>query len=186
MNENDLKATINILDQFTRNYSASQICNELRVLVERANFVIDLDLLKNNLTQRQAEVKLKKVLQEDFSSGLQGFAMYLYEHNSLEVLFNENGMNLLDYANEYFFQSHEVRFVSAIALSDEQERSVSNKIRHTFPPKTRILFELNTAIGAGFIIIDGSKVYNYSLRKNAAILIKQYLMKNQNVSVGQK
>ena len=186
MNETSTQDIANILDQFTRTYTASQVCSELRILVERINFMIDPVMLENNLTHTQAKAKIERVLKEDFSEGLRGFALYLFEHNMLGFLTEKKGRELISYCDEYFFKSNEVRFVSAITLSSEQKKMVSNKIRHMFPPRTRILFELNISLIAGFMVIEGdNKVHDYSLRKNAAILIKRYLTETKNSVAGE-
>ncbi|MDB5182153.1 MAG: hypothetical protein JWP13_916 [Candidatus Saccharibacteria bacterium] len=171
MNE-DLNSILQKLSNYTQNYAIGQIIAELHVVVERLEFVKFKPGHKDSHEELLSQIAY--LLDRDLSPGILEFVRELIEEESLEVLIGDNGRTFTGYVEAYFSEKKQVIFRTAVHMSKPVERLVQAKLMDIFPVSSRIVFEVDPSIGAGFMLVDnGNAVADYSLRTKVVKLIER-------------
>jgi F0F1-type ATP synthase delta subunit len=169
MNEN-LNSVVQKLSNYTQNYAIAQIIGELHVVVERLEFV---DFKPDKKGSHEAVLaQIAYLLDRDLSPGIMEFVRDLIEDNALEVLMGNNGRQFIGYCDAYYAEKKQIIFKTAVHMSREKQRYVQSRLMMIFPLSTRIVFEVDTSIGAGFMLTEnGNSLADYSLRSKMVKLL---------------
>jgi F0F1-type ATP synthase delta subunit len=169
MKEN-LNSIVQKLSNFTQNYAIAQIIGELHIVVERLEFV-DFKA-QQNATPEAMLAQVGFLLDRDLSPGIMQFVRELIEERQLDVLLGASGRQFIGYCDAYFSERKQIVFKSAVHLSREHQRHVQSKLMTVFPISSRIVFEVDQSIGAGFMLVeDGRMLADYSLRSKMVKLL---------------
>lgn len=175
MNEN-LNNIMQKLSDYTQNYPASQIIGELEVATERIGFA-NLDTVEERPLDELKE-KLEFILNRDISPGIIRFIHYLVDNKLLGVLMNDAGKIFVNHCSAYFAQLKQLTFRTAVSLRAEKQREIRTSLLSIYPINSRIIFEVDKDLVAGFTLTDsGSTVVDQSHKTRVVKLIEQYIRK---------
>jgi F0F1-type ATP synthase delta subunit len=169
MSEN-LNSILQKLSNFTQNYAISQIIAEMHVVVERLEFV---DFKANQKASKESLLsQVAFLLDRDLSPGIMEFVRDLIENDALEVLVGDKGRQFIGYCEAYFAEKQQIIFRTAVHMSKEKQRLVQAYLMGVFPVSSRIVFEVDPNVGAGFVLVEhGNPIADYSLRSKMVKLL---------------
>jgi F0F1-type ATP synthase delta subunit len=169
MNAN-LNSVVQKLSNFTQNYAIAQIVGELHIVVERLEFV-DFKA-QQNATPEAMLAQIAFLLDRDLSPGIMQFVRELIDEGQLGVLLGSEGRQFIGYCDAYFSERKQIIFKTAVHLSREKQRHIQSRLMIVFPISSRIVFEVDQSVGAGFVLLeDGNMLADYSLRSKMVKLL---------------
>ena len=160
----DVSQIVQELDRATAQLPVDQLLTELQIVVERISF----SQLQNKQQRQDSQVsiaQLNMLFQDEISEEMLGYVQWLREHNLLLVLADKNGLLLLNYCVKKYKQITQVRFISAITIGDSLKEHVRSLVPKLYPSGARLIFETNPSLVAGFVIEDGSRTIDKSLKR---------------------
>jgi len=158
----DIQQMLDELNRATERLPVDQFLSELQLIIERISFS-QLHLNR----QQQVSVTIAQIdmlFQGEISTEMLGFVQWLREANLLHVIADKPGLLFLNYCIKKYKGMTQVRFVSAVSLDTTLRDYVWQSILKLYPANTRLIFEVNPSLVAGFIIEDGAKTVDKSLR----------------------
>ena len=161
---------IEMLEQLTAHMSAAQLLAELQLAVERLAFS-QLHVRKLEGDELLAELDILFV--GELSEGILKFIRWLAEQGKINVLYGRPGVLFLDHCIKVYDQITEVHFVTAVELHASTMRSVTARLGMIYTEPHRVVYDVMPSLVAGFVIQDGSKVIDKSLRTMMAHKINQ-------------
>lgn len=175
MNEG-LNTIMQKLADCTIDYSVNQIIGELSLVVERLGFA-EFRLDNPASVQKDLET-IDFLLSRDVSPGTVEFVKFLAETNHLGVVLKDAGLMFIGYCQAHFSEMKQITFRSAIEMSPGMRRHIRVMLMKRYAVSTRILFEQEPSLVAGFCLYDAKGIIrNYSLREQGVKLIDKYLRK---------
>ena len=179
-----LNQTSQILDQLdlsTASLPTAQLIAELQVVVERLSFTDLHDAIGQYSQENLAKIDL--LFEGEISDGMLSFVHWLAKYNLLKVIVNDTGNIFLNYCIKKYNQISEVKFITPIQLSDEAKCYTLGRLRLIYPKPARIIYEVMPSLSAGFIIQNGAKIIDRSLRTKIIQSVKPYILKQYQSSV---
>lgn len=152
------------LDKATAQLPVDQLLTELQIVVERISF----SQLQHKQNRQDSEVSIAQInmlFQDEISEEMLAYVQWLREHKLLLVLADQNGLLLLNYCVKKYKQVTQVRFISAVPIGDELKAHVRASLPKLYPSGSRLVFESNPSLIAGFVIEDGSRTVDKSLKR---------------------
>lgn len=173
MNEN-LNIIMQKLSDCMRNYSSSQIVGELSLVVERLGFAEfqadEPDSMLKNIA------KIDFLLDKDVSPGTIEFVKFLTENGKLGVLLRDAGLMFIGFCKSYYSEMKQLSFRTAVEMSPNKQQQVRMTLMSVYPVNTRILFESDPTLVAGFALQDSNGIVcDYSLRNRVLKLINEFI-----------
>lgn len=166
------------LDVSTAVLSVDQLISELQVVVERMSFSGLHKTFKKGDAAALAEIDL--MFEGEISMPILSFVYWLADNDGLSVLADKTGHFFLDTCIKRYKSITEIRFATAIELTDETKQSIVHDLYKVYQEPSRVIFEVIPSIVAGFIIRDGAKVIDKSLKTMSTQAIKKYLTNEYN------
>jgi len=160
----DINQIVEELDRATAQLPVDQLLTELQIVVERISF----SQLQNKQQRQDAQISIAQInmlFQDEISEEMLGYVQWLRENNLLRVLADNNGLLFLNYCVKKYKMMTQVRFISAIPISESLKTHVRSLIPRLYPSGARLIFEINYSLVAGFVIEDGSRTIDKSLKK---------------------
>lgn len=176
---NPVHAILEKLDLLTANMSVSQLLNELQLSIERLGFSGLIKQKNQNDEEFIAQVNL--LFEGDLSDQMLSFISWLCQNNLLAVLDGRVGQLFLNHCIKVYSKATEVHFITPIALNLERQFEIINKLRRIYPAPVRIICEVSPSLRAGFVINDGTKTVDRSLRTCMAKTIRPVLVHKTNM-----
>ncbi len=164
------------LDQATKRLPVAQLLSELQIAVERISF----SSIHARSPQSTPEfiIELDMLFENEISEDLLQFIHWLASLNALSVLADRTGTLFLNYCIKQYRNVPEVRFITPIELSAENRQYVAQRLDRLYPSPSRVVYEVMPSLVAGFIIHDGSKTVDRSLRSHMTRIIKPELIQD--------
>lgn len=116
------------------------------------------------------------LFQDEISTEMLEYVQWVREHNMLSTLTDKNGLLFLNYSIKKYKQMVQVRFITAIAISDALKNDVKNAMLRLYPSGARLIFETRPSLVAGFVIEDGSNTVNRSLKNVMLNKLRPHIM----------
>lgn len=162
------------LDQATRRLPVSQLISELQVAVERVSFS-GIHRLKPQSSQEFA-TEIDLLFDGEISEDMLQFIYWLASFDALSILADKTGELFINFCIKQYRSMSEVRFITSVELPTETRQFIAEKLAALYPEHTRVVYEVMPSIVAGFVIRDGSKVIDRSLRSHMMSATKQHVM----------
>lgn len=164
---------ISQLQQATARLPVTQIMSELQTIVERISFAG----LHHHHPQASPEAlaELDLLLNDEVSDDFMNYVHWLASKEALEVLADQTGHIFLNYCVKFYKQVSEVRFITAVELSNDFRQVVAHTLATVYPPPARIVYEVMPSIAAGFVIQADGTTVDKSLRSYMVDSIKLHL-----------
>lgn len=163
----DIGEVLNQLDRATAQIPVDQLITELQIVVERISF--------SRPGQRQQgqsnEISIAQInmlLQDEVSPEMLSYVQWMRENRLLLTLADTNGLLFLNHCIKKYKQLTQVRFITPVPISEGLKAHVTQSLVTAYPSGTRLIFETNSSLLAGFVIDDGTNTINRSL-KNASL-----------------
>jgi F0F1-type ATP synthase delta subunit len=151
------------LDRATLSLPVDQLLSELQIVVERISF----SQVQNRQSGQNNDISIAQInmlFQDEISTEMLGYVQWLREHNLLTAVADNNGLVFLNYCIKKYKQLTQVRFITAIPISDTLKAHIRKSLFHLYPSGARLIFETNASLVAGFVIEDGINTVNKSLK----------------------
>lgn len=174
MNE-DLNIIMEKLKECTINYPLNQIVGELNLAIERLGFA-DFESADRSVEKDLSTIEF--LISHDVSSGVADFINFLVKTGKLGILLNDSGLMFVSFCQSYFNDMKQVFFRTAVELSPVAQQHVRMSLMRIYAVNTRVLFEVDQSIVAGFTLHDSAGlVCNYGMRSRVVKLIEVNLRK---------
>lgn len=161
---NPTQMILDQLDSATATLPVSQLVNELQIVVERMSFID----VHTQVDQASPEyiAEIDALLGDDISGDLMEFIYWLASFNALGVLSNKIGRLFLSYCIKRYSSIVEIKFMVPIKLPIEDRELIKSRLGRLYDSSARVVFEEAPDIIAGFVLYDGSKTIDRSLRSH--------------------
>ena len=172
MNE-DLNVILQKLANNTMDLPIDRIVGEISLVIERLGFA-EIDPIAGS--KEETVKKLTYLLNNDVSSGIHEFVLYLYNNQRLGVLLNDAGKMFPDVCKGYFMEMKQLTVRTAVRMSEKSQTDIRVLLLRRYPINTRIVFESTPEIIAGFMLYDSKGlVTDVSLRSKMVKLLETYI-----------
>lgn len=171
----DINNIVEELDRAMAQLPVDQLLSELQVVVERINFSKLQDNQENDISTTEIEA----LFQDEISAEMLAYVRWLHKNKLLLTLAGNNGILFLNFCIQKYKQITQVRFVTAIAISEDVKEYVRRALSQIYPPSARFIFEINPSLIAGFVIDDSTSYIDRSLRRSSIDTLHTYITKEK-------
>jgi F0F1-type ATP synthase delta subunit len=169
----DLNSLLQQLNKCTEDYPAEEVLNELRIVSERVTFAqIHTDQTAEN---QSLQKDIEYLLSRDVSPQVMDYVNYLMQNNMLGLLGDDMGQVFINHCQTHFLTIKQLVFKTAVGLRDEIKQQIREKLRQAHPQDTRVLFDTDTSLLAGFVIESRGELRDLSLKNQAAKLLESFI-----------
>ncbi len=161
------------LDSETGSLSIGQVLTELQVVIERISFSGLHSNEQNNYQVSPEDIDI--LFEGEISDSMLNFVHKLAERRMLRIVADRTGQLFLNFCIQQYKLVKEIRFLTPVLLSEEAQNNLLLRLRLLYPAPARIIFETNPSLVAGFVINDGTKTVDYSLKSTMVTKIKPHL-----------
>jgi F0F1-type ATP synthase delta subunit len=168
------------LDRATAQLPVDQLLSELQIVIERISF----SQVQNRQSGQNNDISIAQInmlFQDEISTEMLGYVQWLREHRLLLAVSDNNGLLFLNYCIKKYKQLTQVRFVTAIPISETLKSHVRSRVTRLYPSGARLIFETNSSLIAGFVIEDGTNTVNKSLKHTMLSSLRTHV---QQTTVG--
>jgi F0F1-type ATP synthase delta subunit len=167
------------LDRITAALPVDQLLSELQIVVERVSF----SQLQNRQSGQNNDISIAQInmlFQDEISTEMLSYVQWLREHKLLLAVSDNNGLLFLNYCIKKYKQLTQVRFITAVPISEALKAHVRRAMLRLYPSGARLIFETNSSLVAGFVIEDGTNTINRSLKHTMLNTIKPRITQLNN------
>lgn len=155
------------LDLATERIPVDQLIAELQIVIERISFS-RIHESTNEDSKSYVTDQIDLLFRGEVSPGVLAFVQWMASQGFLAVLAGDTGLAFLGHCVRKYTNLTQVRFITAVVINESLKEYISQTITKRYPRNSRLVFETNAGIIAGFVIDDGTKVVDKSLQSLAA------------------
>lgn len=180
----DVSQIVQEFDRVTAQLPVDQMLTELQIVVERLSFS-QVQSRQNGNDAPVSIAQINMLFQDEISTEMLGYVQWVRDHNMLILLTDRNGLLFLNYCIKKYKEMTQVRFVTAIPISDTLRLHIKNAMLRLYPSGARLIFETRPSLVAGFLIEDGTNTVNRSLKHTMLSTLRaRVLQANQGAARG--
>lgn len=178
----DVNQIVQEFDRITAQLPIDQMLTELQIVVERLSFS-QIQTTQNSTDSNVSIAHINMLFQDEISTEMLEYVQWVREHNMLSALTDKNGLLFLNYSIKKYKQMTQVRFITAIPISNGLKIDVKNAMLRLYPSGARLIFETRPSLVAGFVIEDGSNTVNRSLKHTMLSSLRTRVMQTNQGSL---
>lgn len=183
MTQEDFSKIFIALERTTSALQVSQLLAELQTVIERISFSRLHLTLRDQHKVLFAELDL--LFEDQISKEMHAFVRWLAKNEFLAIVADNTGMIFFNVVAKKYRALKEVHFISAAVLSLDMQNLLRRLLHRNYDARTtRVVFKVAPALIAGFVIQDGVRIVDKSLRSFAITSINQRLNSPTSTVIG--
>lgn len=157
------QALLNQLDITTAHLSVDQLLSELQIVVERMSFS-GLNESQQWEDPNLLTAQIGILFEGEISTEMLDYIQWLREKSLLGIVMGSNGILFLNYCIKKYKNLPQIKFITPLPASLSLREYIRQRILPAYPAGARLVFVTKPSLVAGFVIDDGVRSIDRSLR----------------------